>query len=56
MRRLRVSAAALAISFLGIGLPNSADAKLTRLEIASKQSYGSFRPGEFLLWEVRVVG
>jgi Alpha/beta hydrolase domain len=58
MTRVRLTAAALAISVLifGVGLPVSADAKVTRLEIASKQSYGLFRPGEFVLWEGRVVG
>ena len=46
MRRLRLSAAALTISIstFAIGLPVSADAKVTRLEIASKQSYGTFSP------------
>jgi Alpha/beta hydrolase domain len=58
MRRLRLSAAALTISIstIAIGLPVSADAKVTRLEIASKQSYGTFRAGEFVLWEGRVTG
>jgi Alpha/beta hydrolase domain len=58
MTRVRLSAAALAISVLivGIGFPVCADAKVTRLEIASKQSYGLFRPGEFVLWEGRVAG
>ena len=58
MRSLRFSAAALTISIctLGIDFPVSADAKVTRLEFASKQSYGSFKPGEFVLWEGRVVG
>ena len=31
-------------------------AKVTRLEITSKQSYGTFRPGEFVFWEGRIVG
>jgi hypothetical protein len=58
MRSPRLSVAALTIPILtfGIGFPVSADAKVTRLEIASKQSYGSFKPGEFVLWEGRVVG
>jgi len=58
MRRLRLSAAALTISIstLAIGLPVSAEAKVTRLEIDSKQSYGTFRSGEFVLWEGRVTG
>src|ERR1700688_4701881 len=58
MRRLRLSAAALTISIstFAIGLPASADAKVTRLELASKQSYGTFRAGGFVLWEGRVTG
>ena len=56
MRPLRLFAAGLTVLSLGIGLPSSADAKLLRLEIASKQDYGSFRPGEFVMWEGRVVG
>jgi hypothetical protein len=34
----------------------SAEAKVTRLEITSRQSYGTFRPGEFVFWEGHVVG
>jgi hypothetical protein len=58
MRSFRLSTAALAISVfaVAIGFPVCASAKLTRLEIASKQTYGNFVPGEFVLWEGRVVG
>jgi hypothetical protein len=58
MPRLRLLAAALTIliSTFAIGFPVSADAKVTRLEIASKQGYGTFRSGEFVLWEGRVSG
>jgi hypothetical protein len=56
MRRLRFSAAALTISVLMFGFQASADAKVTRLEIASRQSYGSFRSGEFVCWEGRILG
>src|SRR5450631_250966 len=54
----RFTAAALAASalILGTGFPLTADARVTRLEITSKQSYGNFRSGEFVLWEGRVVG
>lgn len=31
-------------------------AKVTRLEITSKQPYGSFRSGEYVIWEGRVHG
>ena len=53
-----VTALVLAISsfIFCVGLSASAEAKIVRLEIASKQSYGTFRPGEFLFWEGRVVG
>lgn len=33
-----------------------ADAKVIRLDIASRQSYGTFKPGEFVFWEGRVFG
>ena len=41
---------------IGIGFPVSADANVTRLEITSKQSYGTFKPGEFEHWEGRIFG
>ena len=33
-----------------------AAAKVTRLEISSKQPYGSFRSGDYVIWEGRVHG
>src|SRR5476651_2441416 len=58
MARLGLIPAALTISVLacGIGFPVDANAKVTKLEITSKQSYGVFRPGEFVFWEGRVIG
>jgi hypothetical protein len=58
MARLRLTTTALTISVLafGIGFPACAHAKITRLEIASKQSYGTFTPGEFVFWEGRIAG
>ena len=58
MTSARLTAAALASSVVlfGIGFSASAEAKITRIEIASRQSYGLFSPGEFVLWEGRVVG
>jgi Alpha/beta hydrolase domain len=58
MARLRSTTTALTISALmfGIGFPVCAHAKVIRLEIASKQSYGTFRSGEFVFWEGRIVG
>jgi hypothetical protein len=40
----------------GIGLPVPVAAKVTRLEIESKQGFGIFKPGEFLLWHGRIFG
>jgi hypothetical protein len=45
--------AATALS-LAIALPAAAD--VTRLEIASKESYGTFRPGEYVLWKGKLHG
>ena len=58
MRRVRLSAVALAIPVFAaaMGYPVSASAKLVRLEIASKQTYGTFRPGEFVFWQGRITG
>ena len=58
MRRVHFTAVALVTSVLmfGIGFSVSADAKVTGLEITSKQSYGTFKPGEFEFWEGRIAG
>jgi hypothetical protein len=58
MTRIRLTAAALAISVLvtAIGFSGCAEAKITKLEIDTKQSYGTFRAGEFVRWDGRVVG
>jgi Alpha/beta hydrolase domain len=58
MARLGLTPAALVISALacGIGLSTPAAAKLTRLEITSQQSYGTFKPGEFVWWQGRITG
>jgi hypothetical protein len=45
--------AATALS-LAIALP--AHAEVTRLEITSKESYGTFRPGEYVLWKGKLHG
>jgi hypothetical protein len=39
---------------LGWGL--AASAKVIRLEIASKGYYGSFKSGDYVFWEGRVIG
>jgi hypothetical protein len=58
MPRLNPIATALALSLLasGIGFSCPAAAEVTRLEIDSRQSYGTFSAGEFMLLEGRVVG
>jgi hypothetical protein len=58
MTRVRLTAMALTTSVLmvGIGFSVSADAKVTGLEITSKRSYGTFKPGEFEFWEGRIAG
>jgi hypothetical protein len=35
---------------------SAASAKVIRLEIASKAYYGSFKPGDYELWEGRIIG
>jgi Alpha/beta hydrolase domain len=58
MSRVNFTAMALMTSVFvfGIGFSVSVDAKVTRLEITSKQSYGTFKPGEFEFWEGRITG
>jgi hypothetical protein len=58
MTRVHLTVVALTTSLLmfGIGFSVSADAKVTRLDITSKQSYGTFKPGEFEFWEGRIAG
>jgi hypothetical protein len=58
MARFRLTSTALTTSvfLLGVGFAACAHAKVIRLEIASKQNYGTFTPGEFVFWEGRIVG
>ena len=53
-----LTAATLTISVFacGIGISVPATAKITKLAITSKQSYGTFRPDEFVFWQGRVIG
>jgi Alpha/beta hydrolase domain len=46
--------AALAIAFTLVG--SAAQARVVRLEITSKQPYGSFRSGEYVRWDGRIIG
>ena len=52
MKTLLCAAAALAM----ILIEPSAQAKVSRLEITTKQTYGSFRAGEYARWDGRIVG
>ena len=52
--RLPVFASACVASLVTAFTP--AHAELTRLEVASKQPYGSFRAGEFVIWQGKVHG
>ena len=46
--------AAAAVSLLAVSVP--AAAEVVRLEITSKTPYGSFRPGDYVLWRGKVHG
>jgi hypothetical protein len=56
MARFGFASAAFAISILGCGLATSASAKVTKLEINSQQSYGTFKPGEYVWWQGKISG
>ncbi|HEY0908864.1 MAG TPA: hypothetical protein VGD75_01375, partial [Bradyrhizobium sp.] len=56
MARFGFASAAFAISILGCGLATSANAKVTKLEISSQQSYGTFKPGEYVWWQGKISG
>ena len=46
-----------AVALLGCALSAStADAKVTRLEIASRQPYGAFKPGDYVRLDGRIAG
>jgi hypothetical protein len=40
----------------GLAIAALASAEVTRLEITSKESYGTFRPGEYVVWKGRIHG
>ena len=57
MTRLGSAAAALSICVLACGISVSpAAAKVTKLEITSQQSYGTFAPGEYVWWQGKISG
>jgi hypothetical protein len=45
-----------AIATLGLSMAAPVHAEVTRLEIASKAPYGTFRPGDYVLWKGKVHG
>jgi hypothetical protein len=58
MARFGFVSTALAISILGygVGIATPAAAKLTKLDISSQQSYGTFKPGEYVWWQGTISG
>jgi hypothetical protein len=57
MPRLGLVSAALVISIVGgVGLATPASAKVTKLEITSKDSFGTFKPGEYVWWQGKISG
>ncbi|MGV7030813.1 alpha/beta hydrolase domain-containing protein [Methylobacterium symbioticum] len=46
----------LASPSLAAALASPAEARVTRLELASRQSFGTFRGGDYVRWDGRVVG
>ena len=55
MLKRRSGCGAMLAALLVLGMAPAA-AKVTRLEIASKQPYGSFRSGDYVIWQGRVHG
>jgi hypothetical protein len=54
LNRLSRIAATFLVSLLaGVGIAN---AEITRLEITSKQPYGTFRTGDYVMWQGKVHG
>ena len=56
-RRISVSAA-LAVCALAciVGLATPVAAKVTKLEISSKDDFGTFKPGDYVWWQGRITG
>ncbi len=50
---VRVGAALIVLLLAGVG---AAQAELTRLEITSKQPFGSFAAGDYVIWQGRIFG
>src|SRR6185437_15207051 len=56
-RRISVAAALVASALAcALGLATPAVAKVTKLEITSKDSFGTFKPGEYVWWQGRISG
>ena len=52
----RLFPACFAATALSLAIALTAHAEVTRLEITSKESYGTFRPGEYVLWKGKLHG
>ncbi|MBV8406346.1 MAG: hypothetical protein JOY64_01850 [Alphaproteobacteria bacterium] len=53
---MRLGLFCLCLAALGVAFTKPSSAEVTRLEITSKSSYGTFRPGEYVLWKGRLHG
>ena len=51
-----IRSSVLSAAFLVLAWACPAAAEVVRLEITSKQPYGTFRPGDYVLWKGRVHG
>ena len=51
-----IASALLAATMLLLGGAAPAAAEVVRLEITDKAPYGTFRPGEYVLWRGKVHG
>ncbi len=57
MPRLGLISTALMISIIGaVSVATPAAAKVTKLQIDSQQSYGTFKPGEYVWWQGTISG
>jgi hypothetical protein len=52
-RMSNIAATFIALLLVSVG---AANAEITRLEITSKQPYGSFRTGDYVIWQGKVYG
>lgn len=55
MRTARILTVALALATAALA-PQTAQARITRLDITTRQPAGSFRGGDYVRWEGRIIG